>query len=902
MQRTNIETSELSVEEFRRLGLRLNECRLPVIRQAVARGGKLLADQQLTSPSPQRERELSRLVTAAYRVLDPRNRNDFVQRILVGRLLPEGTLWSEQQTFRIGVAGSVGNPSNADAASDDDPFDFDLSSSSQTPFMVQTRASIANWTQSLDSQDLIEAGVRRRRLVNMRNSIQHPWMLLSLFGLLVATLFGVANLDLGPEEYLGPESYQAFNGEFADAPAIADADTTDAVPGKASVADALPGTDPKVAPEAMVAVVPKVAAAAVSVPLATAVTASDPQATVSTEPSTPANTNAIAASKSVPTTTENAMDIPATSVAVAADPAAAAPMTAGPLTSESSAKAESEIDPLDVAIDASLAALSSVPSLAPSEVSPSKSSASVVMAGSLEANSNFNSASEFLPDPFAIVTSDTDDLQWIDSLDRLSQIDGMNDAITEMGDVNEDHPKRIAVPTLAQQAAAREKLKSRFPGLGTRMLPAAVEELIEQLQDALLDAANSDDAYVIQRTVAEHAWLVQDVAKVEALVHELTRTFELDNDETLVQTYLASLSIVDLDETKRFLARNGFVLAERLLTSESLEKSNQVARGAASLANAVDDEPLWIDAQRLTQAIELSTKMSETVVRPDAIPFASDLDLGVAGRYYCLMLRNWDQGLPWLAKVSDARIASLVKQELALSKTSSIAEWNALADRWKIAADRADGRSADSIRSHVIAIKRRIEADAEGLQRLELQREIRSLESELPFYIVKLGEWDNVKPAAVPESRNVVPGPALVDSATGMIGRVKIDGRPTHFRIVYMPGGLVTPETLTQYSAIYSLQEQVVEIEFSGQLQLSTPMEVRLMSSSAGRHRYGEVRVDGEIVSLDADSEYVDLWLGSGSHQLQWHVRVTPLANEYFRVQDVLTRGELNLTHSKVMQ
>ncbi|WP_372718547.1 hypothetical protein [Novipirellula sp.] len=880
MQRTNIETSELSVEEFRRLGVRLNECRLPVIRQAIARVGKSLADQQLVAPSPQRERELSLLVTSAYRVLDPRNRRDFVQRILVGRLQPEGTPWLGQQNFRIGVAESGenpndNNPNDNEGVSDDDPFDFDLSSSSQTPFMVQTRASIANWTQSLDSQDLIEAGVRRRRLANVRNSIQHPWMLLSLFGLLVATLFGVSKLDLGPEEYLGPEAYQAWNGEIANSDTPTSADT----PAESLVAESLHPTESGAGVSAV---------AENPIDGHGAVTANAGN-TMTPERAAAPETTAAATAKLVPEKSVVTTDVPMSPVAAAA---------VAPSTSDTATKTELEIDPLDLAIDASLAALSSVPSPAPSEVSPSKASASATMTGSLDAAPE----SEFLPDPFAVVTSEGDDFSFPDSLDMLSQMDGITDPVNGLDYVNEGQTKRTAVPSSDLQAAARQKLKSRFPVLGTRMLPEAVVDLIGQLQDALLDASSSDEAYVIQRTVAEHAWLVQDAAKVETLVHELTNTFELDSDQTLVQTYLASIAIVDLDDTKRFLARNGFVLAERLLTNESLEQSNLVARGAAGLVNAVGDEQLSIDSRRLTQAIELSTKMSATVVRPDAIPFASDLDLGVAGRYYCLMLRNWDQGLPWLAKVSDARIASLVKQELALTKASSITEWNALADRWKIAADRTDGRSADSIRSHVIAIKRRIEADADGIQKLELQREIRSLELELPFYIVKLGEWDNVKPVATPESRNMVPAPALVDSSTGMIGRVKIDGRPTHFRVVYMPGGLLTPSALTQYSAIYSLQEQLVEIEFSGQLQLSTPMEVRLISSSAGRHRYGEVRVDGEIVSLDAASEYVDLWLDSGSHQLQWHVRVTPLANEYFRVQDVLTRGELNLTHSKVMQ
>ena len=877
MRPPNIETNELDVEEFRRLGVRLNECRLPVLRQAAARVSKSLADLQLVSPTSDRQRELSMVVTSAYRVLDPRKRTDFIQRILVGRLQPDGVSWSGQQNFRIDVAESRNNAIDSEGASEDDSFALDETSLSRTPFMVQTRATVANWTQSLDSQDLIEAGARRRRLANVRNSIQHPWMILSLFGLLLATLFGVAKVDFGPEEYYGPGEYRVFSGEIA---MQDDAETT-------SVDGLLPSVEPE---QAVVATLPDetsnhVASKTTASAVDTVAAVTDRDASESSSASDlNATSDPMAAGAAVATTS---LDIAS----------AAVPTTVAPLATDAVTNAVPEVDALDLAIDESLAALA-----AANEVSPSPAAAASDMSDAHTENPPMladSDAAEFLPDPFAIVESEVVEFEFPSSLDVLSQVDLFSDLI----EASVDEPKLAALPSSTRQLAARAKLKSRFPAIGTRLLPVQISELITQLQDLLTEqVADSDDAYVMQLAIAEYAWLVEDAAKVEAHVNELAKVFAVNSDETLVQTYLASLAIADLDETKRFLARNGFVLAERLLTNESLQQSDVVVRGADRLVNAINDEQLSLDARRLTQTIELSTKMSATVVRPDAIPFASDLDLGVAGRYYCLMLRNWDQGLPWLAKVSDARIASLVKQELALTKTSSITEWNALADRWRNAADRSDGRSADSIRTHVVAIKRRIVAEADGLQKLELQREISKLESELPFYIVKLGEWQTPKPIAAPESRKSVPIPALVDAATGMIGQVMIDGRPTHFRIVYMPGGVLTPEALTQYSAIYSLKEQSVEIEFSGQLQLSTPMEVRLISSSAGRHRYGEVRVDGEVVPLDGDSEYADLWLDSGSHQLQWRVRVTPLANEYFRVQDVLTRGELNLTHSKVMQ
>src|SRR5690606_18313929 len=139
----------------------------------------------------------------------------------------------------------------------------------------------------------------------------------------------------------------------------------------------------------------------------------------------------------------------------------------------------------------------------------------------------------------------------------------------------------------------------------------------------------SDEAFVTAVLVAQHAWLVQDAASVESQLGEVTKGFAISKDEILVESFLAAVAIADLNETKQFLARNGFVLAERLLTKESYQQSRLVVASATELAKKIGDEPLVIDAQRFAQTLEQAAKMSATVVRRENLEFASDAERGV---------------------------------------------------------------------------------------------------------------------------------------------------------------------------------------------------------------------------------------------------------------------------------
>ncbi|TWT71209.1 hypothetical protein [Crateriforma conspicua] len=80
--------------DFRRLGVRRDECRQAVIREAAAHRASKIAEAIFSQAASEHfdlketSNHLSGLATSTYRLLDPRRRVDFVQRAHVARILP----------------------------------------------------------------------------------------------------------------------------------------------------------------------------------------------------------------------------------------------------------------------------------------------------------------------------------------------------------------------------------------------------------------------------------------------------------------------------------------------------------------------------------------------------------------------------------------------------------------------------------------------------------------------------------------------------------------------------------------------------------------------------------------------------------------------------------------------
>jgi len=82
------ENESANEDDFAVVGVRNLEWRLSVIRVAAHRSAETIASSYLDEPSWEIEEHLTRIVLSTYRLIDPRYRDSYFQRVRVGRLMP----------------------------------------------------------------------------------------------------------------------------------------------------------------------------------------------------------------------------------------------------------------------------------------------------------------------------------------------------------------------------------------------------------------------------------------------------------------------------------------------------------------------------------------------------------------------------------------------------------------------------------------------------------------------------------------------------------------------------------------------------------------------------------------------------------------------------------------------
>ena len=92
-----------------------------------------------------------------------------------------------------------------------------------------------------------------------------------------------------------------------------------------------------------------------------------------------------------------------------------------------------------------------------------------------------------------------------------------------------------------------------------------------------------------------------------------------------------------------------------------------------------------------------STKATEALATLENNPDDPDANL-IAGRFLCFLKGEWEQGLPMLAKGSDAELKAMANSEFA-DRPDALA----LGDSWWSFSDRVEGRTQDAARQHAAA-------------------------------------------------------------------------------------------------------------------------------------------------------------------------------------------------------
>ena len=245
-------------------------------------------------------------------------------------------------------------------------------------------------------------------------------------------------------------------------------------------------------------------------------------------------------------------------------------------------------------------------------------------------------------------------------------------------------PKKLPIPSAAAQRDAEKSIRDIFKDDYARRTPDDRRLLARKLLDSALGSADGATVrYVMLKEARDLAVEGASVDTVLAAIDGIDAVFEIDalSDKSALLSKMASR--VRSLETAEELARAFLRLTSDALEAEQFDLAISVAGKAEASARAARDKSLQAQARAVrTEASFVRSehnKVKRQLKTLQAKPDDPRANLAV-GRFTCFIAGNWERGLPFLAKGSDAALKLAAVSDLK-GPTESSAQIS-LGDMW----------------------------------------------------------------------------------------------------------------------------------------------------------------------------------------------------------------------------
>ena len=770
------DATKLRDDDFRRLGVRPFECRSLVIRDASTRKAIALASEPF-QPLPEYTTELSRIATSTYRLLDPRQRTDATQRIIVGRILPLAMLTADQTLFERGpFVGGTAQPAESEAESSRQILVGDVDSGSPLPLesMPVILTDKHRWTSSLQSDDLLQPRPRRR----ISFSIPQRWPTaaharrLPLAGKSRgkakssrAWLFGAISLGVGLIVVLGsllihgePAAPETSLTSLASPPSV-DAHPAASRTTEPSVASKPDGPNKQLQP----AEVSRSGASGLGVAGAnrSRPTAPEPKMVQeqSPEPLVPRSLRSYRPFPEAAGPDPPRLTMRSTSTDVLAD-------AAGHLTEPERDKPErdkpdhDDVDHHDIGEEPTESSI--VASLPPTHLDdgylpdpfqsadgsdrlPNDADIAQIADTTQVAEQPLTGATEGIAakslEPFPSTRDALHGTDGAGGIGDLSEPDLAGPYETDMPETDVPGPDVLhSLPAQTDLDRARAELAKRFPDLRRGMTAISARRTREQIQSETPGlAVGSTDHFLAALVTAELSWLSDELESPETIarvwdhVSWIASAYKVGATSVLSDSFVGASRYAESVEAHQRLLHHGESLAESLFISGEPLHCKSVLRAARASARFLNQQSAvlldeWETAADAMKRLQPSVWLAER----RGIAKSVSSEAALVGRYRCLMQRQWDIGLPWLARSTDPRLAQVAADELSAGENWSPESRLQMARRWQNVAERQAAYAATAIHLHAIDLIRPVSQQASGTDRLEADRLLEQLSQRVP--------------------------------------------------------------------------------------------------------------------------------------------------------------------------
>lgn len=287
--------------------------------------------------------------------------------------------------------------------------------------------------------------------------------------------------------------------------------------------------------------------------------------------------------------------------------------------------------------------------------------------------------------------------------------------------------KRLAVPLSTDQETSMELVKEVFKDDYAKLKqPEEKLTLAGKLfQQAVKSLDDPTGQYVMLREALRLAIDAGDPSALEKSAAALTTSFDLDEFNTLADSFDELLNKTRPTAVNKTVAESALAAVDRAVEAEEFVKAARLGKIALEAARKSKENALVKQVTDREKALagekqqwEALTKAAATLAENADDPAANLL----LGRHYCFVAEDWEQGLALLVKGSDATLKELATKSLA--KPTEVAGQLELGDAWWNAAEKAKGASKAELQLGVFHFYKQVLPLMTGLQKTKIEKRL----------------------------------------------------------------------------------------------------------------------------------------------------------------------------------
>ncbi|MFV1964717.1 MAG: hypothetical protein ACC628_04795, partial [Pirellulaceae bacterium] len=461
------------------------------------------------------------------------------------------------------------------------------------------------------------------------------------------------------------------------------------------------------------------------------------------------------------------------------------------------------------------------------------------------------------------------------------------------------------VPSKEEQKIAQARLDEVFSEeLAAAKQPKDHAALAKKLAQ-LADESNDDvvTQFVLWNEARNQSMLGVDWMTALSMCDRMAARFEVDRRVLHVDTIQRAAEIARSAKQRKSLADQALLLVFDMLREGRFDLADDVAQTSVTVASRSRDADLGKAARRVrdqVNSVKRRWKEAKNVLEQlESDPDDPEWNL-VYGRFVCFQQGDWEKGLAYLVKGSNASLTLAAESDR--KAPTETGEQIAVADAWYEAAESVERLDRPGVLSRYLFWARRAMPELRGLAKADVEKRIKEVEGTLP---------DPMRGQKNPPIAGAAPAPGGQFQPpldfVGLVGRMQIEGVDVGVLWKYECGAGIGKATLSNVMRSIGANPGRVRIELIGLLHVPASATVHVVHQG-GTPEAGQAvlavddEVLGDVGGGNATRDVYKLDLASGEHTVRWLISGTDAGTCAIQFTDAQSGKPLVVYHNPVMK